>query len=173
LFWKAPAIGRRLFKGDEPMSTASRPEIGALALQVCGILLFADCLSQSSRFLDDGHGSRSAISVVATILLGVIGALLFLTAPVFSRRLFGQPVKPLLAQVQAVTFSVVGIWLLVSSLPSVAMAVRERLEFGGWGRGIWATLATAVLGLLLFLGGGGLSAFWYWMRHAGLAPRPR
>lgn len=173
LFWKAPAIGRSLFKGDQPMSTASRPEVGALALQLCGILLFADGLSQASQVLDDGDGSQNLIRVLATIVVGVIGALLVLVAPSLSRRLFGEPVKPLLAHVQAVTFSVVGIWLLVTSAPALVMSVRDRLEFGTWGRGIWATGATAVLGLLLFLGGGGLSAFWYWIRHAGLAPRPR
>jgi hypothetical protein len=33
-------------------------------------------------------------------------------------------------------------------------------------------LTMLALGLVLFLGGTGLSAFWYWVRNAGLGARP-
>jgi hypothetical protein len=90
--------------------------------------------------------------------------------------MFGALVKPmvspLLAHVQAVTFSVLGIWLLVTSLPRVAESLAEMVRFGEWGREGWVHVALAVLGLLLFVGGVGLSAFWYWIRHAGLNVPP-
>jgi hypothetical protein len=171
LFWKAPAIARRMFRGDEPMSTTNRPEIGALALRICGILLFAGFLTRSGRLLDI-QVLPSAIWVLASALPGAIGVLLFFAAPWLSRRMFGAPLKPmaaaLYAHVQAVTFSVLGIWLLVTSLSTLAESVRERIQLGEWGRESWSQITLAALGLLLFVGGVGLSAFWYWIRHAGL-----
>jgi hypothetical protein len=168
LFLLAPRIARGLFKGDEPMSTANRPEIGALALEVCGILLFAGSIAHWNQVLgSEGHWTW--------ILPGAIGAALFLGATPFARRLFGAPLKPLAAplhaHLQAVTFSVLGIWLLVSSLSALSGSVSERVLLDGWSRTVWAQAATALLGLVLFLGGAGLSAFWYWVRHAGLGAR--
>lgn len=175
LFKIAPAIGRSLFRGDEPMSTANRPEIGALALKVCGVLLFADCLSRSSQLLETYRSFAGGL--MSTLLLGACAALLFFAAPSLSRRLFGAPVKPLaaplLAHVQAVTFSVLGIWLLVSALAVLAESMGDGIRFGAWGRDNWGQVAKAALGMVLFLGGAGLSAFWYWIRHAGLNPRPQ
>jgi hypothetical protein len=80
--------------------------------------------------------------------------------------------QPLLAHLQAVTFSVLGLWLLATSLSSLAESVRERIHFGEWGREWWSQLALAALGLSLLVGGRGLSACWYWLRHAGLNARP-
>ncbi len=173
LFQWAPAIARSLFRGDEPMSTANRPEIGALALKVCGVLLFAECLSRSTQLLETQRSLPG--NLASALLLGACGVLLFFAAPWLSRRLFGAPVKqlaaPLLAHIQAVTFSVLGIWILVTALAALAECVRDRIQFDVWGREEWGQVAKAVLGLLLFAGGAGLSAFWCWLRRAGLAPR--
>jgi len=174
VFWKAPAIARGLFPGPEPLSTASRPEIGALALKVLGILLVANSIARLGAWshLDEtSNWPRMAGDVVVAL----IAAGLLLTAPALARRMFGTRgiplAQPLLAHVQAVTFSVLGIWLLVSSIPLVADSLRERQQFGEWGRDSWSPIAIAAIGLLLFLGGGGLSAFWHWLRHAGLVAR--
>ena len=176
IFFMAHAIARRMFPGSEPMSTANRPEIGALALKVCGLLLFANSLSHVSQLFDP-LWSSSAARVVATALTVAAAACLFFAAPWLSRRMFGAPVKPLaaplIAHVQAVTYSVVGIWLLATALPALFESMSERVQFGGWGRGAWTQIALAGLGLLLFVGGTGLSAFWHWMRHAGLEARER
>lgn len=183
VFQKAPAIARRLHPGSEPMSTSSRPEIGALALKICGILLFADCLTNLGRTISIGAvglgapgWDPGATRIAAGALTGVVGAVVFFAAPRIARRMFGAPVKPmaqpLYAHVQAVTFSVLGIWLLVRTLPEFGESLGERIRLGEWGRGGWAQLTLVSLGLALFLGGTGLSAFWYWVRHAGLGARP-
>jgi len=173
LFKIAPAIGRSLFRGDEPMSTANRPEIGALALKVCGVLLFADCLSRSSQLLTAYRSFAGGLT--SALLLGACGALIFFAAPSLARRLFGAPVRPmaaqLLAHVQAVTFSVLGIWVLVSALADLAESIRDGIQFDNLGRNDWGQVAKAALGMALFLGGTGLSVFWSWIRSAGLSPR--
>jgi len=175
LLLKAPSLARRMFPGDEPQSTANRPEIGMLALKVCGLLLFADGLSRSGHAFDR-DGSWSTGQSLEAVLPLVIGVLVFFTAPALARRLFGAPRKPmanaLYAHVQAVTFAVLGLWLFVSSLSALVEFVRERVQLGEWGRGSWSQFALAALGLLLFLGGAGLSGFWYWIRNAGLNAHP-
>jgi hypothetical protein len=175
LLLKAPTLARRMFPRDEPQSSASRPEIGMLALKVCGILLLADGLSRSGQGFDR-DGSWSASQSFGVLLPLVFGVLLFFTAPALSRRMFGAPVKPmaqaLYAHVQAVTFAVLGIWLVVTSISSLVEFVRERVQLGEWGRGSWSQFALAALGLALFLGGTGLSAFWYWIRNAGVNAHP-
>ncbi|MBK7644989.1 MAG: hypothetical protein IPJ19_18415 [Planctomycetes bacterium] len=174
LYWMAPALGRRLFAGDEPISTANRPEIGAIALQVCGVLCFTGSLSGLRSALD-AHAASNGIGLAASGFECASGLVLFFAARPLSRLLFGAAVNPLskslLAHLQAVTFSVLGIWLCVSSLSDFAVSVRDRIEFGAWGREVWASGATLVLGFALFLGGAGLSVFWSWVRHAGLSPR--
>ena len=173
LFSRSPLIARSLFRGDEPMSTANRPEIGALALKVCGVLLIAECITRSGGLFESSSSFGSPLA--STLLTGGCGAVLFFAAPWLARRVFGAPVNPiaapLLAHVQAVTFSVLGIWLLVSALAGLAGSVRDYFEFDGFGREIWTQLAGAALGLSLFLGGAGLARLWSRIQHAGLAPR--
>jgi hypothetical protein len=175
LFWKAPLIARGLFPTEEPMSTANRPEIGALALKICGIALLANSIAHWNRSLDF-QAQWSWLRALGAFFPGLIGVMLFLGATPIARRLFGAPVKPLaapvLAHVQAVTFAVLGIWLLVTTLPDFGESLGERIRLGEWGRGGWAQLTLVLLGLALFLGGVGLSAFWYWIRNAGLHARP-
>lgn len=182
LFAKAPAIARRLFPESQPMSTATRPEIGALALKLCGILLFANCLTRIGRefgFTADADQASAwstlAVRIGLSALPGVLAVVVFLAAPRLASRMFGNVGAPLPASihanVQAVAFSVLGIWLFVNAVSALGESVRERMLFGAWGRGWWPQAALAALGLALFLGGAGLSGFWYWVRHAGLNSR--
>jgi hypothetical protein len=185
LFLLAPGIARRIFPGGEPMSSASRPEIGTLALKICGLVVIANFLAELRfvpaylKYSAEVYGWDPGDARLVTIgLTGVAGAALFLAAPRLSRRLFGEPSTPtegkLLAHVQAVAFAVVGVWMVAISLPPIAQYAAERFDIGDLGpnRRIWAHASVAFLGLLLILGGRGLSACWHWLRHAGLNARP-
>jgi hypothetical protein len=185
LFFLAPDIARRIFPGSDSTSSASRPEIGTLALKICGLIVIAEFLGELRlvpmylKFSAEVYGWDEGDARVITIgLTGVAGAALYFAAPRLSRRLFGQPSAPmdatLLAHVQAVAFAVVGLWLVAISLTPIAQYVAERIAIGDLGpeRGVWAHAAVAIFGLLLILGGRGLSALWHWMRHAGLDARP-
>jgi hypothetical protein len=184
LFFLAPAIARRIFPGRESISSASRPEIGTLALKICGLIVIASFLEELRfvpmylQFSAEVYGWDTGDARLITIgLTGVAGVVLYFAAPRLSHWLFGEPSTPmdatLLAHVQAVAFSVVGVWLVAISLPPIAQYVGERIVTGDLGpeRGTWAHAAVAFLGMLLILGGRGISALWHWMRRAGLSPR--
>jgi hypothetical protein len=184
LFFAAPALAGRMLPGVEPIQTAARPEIGALALRICALLVFAEFLVNLESVpadlqlthLDLGWNPAHT-KLLVTALDGCASVLLFVAAPWLSRRLFGgagQPLEPaLLAHVQAVAYSVLGLWLIASSLPTVARVAVNYIETGGYGpeRPMWGEYALVALGLALFVGGQGLSAFWRWIRNAGLSSR--
>src|SRR5512146_1562054 len=53
IFLAAGGMAARLFPGSEAMRTATRPEYGALALKLCGLLLLANSLPALAQRLDD------------------------------------------------------------------------------------------------------------------------
>jgi hypothetical protein len=184
LFFAAPLLAGRMLPGVEPVESAGRAEIGTLGLRICALLILAeflvnlDMLPADLSLIELAPGwNPGHTKILVSCLCGCAGVLLFVAAPWLSRRLFGRAGKPLepalLAHVQAVAFSLVGLWLLASSLPTIARVAITSIESGGYAleRPLWGEYALAALGLLLFVGGSGLSAFWQWIRNAGLSPR--
>ena len=149
--------------------------VGPLALKVVGLMLFARAISRIGGWSEIA-GESDWIRIATDGATAAIAVACFFGATTVARGMFGARgtpmAQPLLVHVQAVTFSVLGLWRLATSLSSLAESVRERIHHGDWGRESGSQLALAVLGLLLLVGGRGLSACWYWLRHAGLDARP-
>ena len=184
LYLQAPAIAGRIFPGSEPLHSASGREIGLLAFKICGLLLlglFVEDLGRLPQYLKHSSSEFSQVqqdsSLVLVALRGIAAAALIRGAPYLSRRLFrstsAAPDANLLARLQAVAFSVVGLYFAVNSLwPVVQDLIRSQYAGEFWfSSATWARLVVGAFGVVLFVGGSSLARFWQWMRHAGLAPR--
>lgn len=180
----APAIARRIFPGEEPLDGASRPEIGTLALKICGLLLLANFLRECGRLpvlLGGAPDEYTRASHDAGLLLlalrGVVAAAVLGGAGWIARRLYGAPSSALdanhLARMQSIAFSVVGLYLAgIAFWPALTHFVHWWYLPGEWiDPRFWPEVAVIVLGLLLFAGGGSVARAWKWLHTAGLAPR--
>lgn len=182
LFAAAPDIAKRIFPGSGSAGTASPPEFGVLALKLCGFVMLSEFvlgLHELPDFLraseDEWRRSAKDAELLVLALHGVGAAVLIRAAPWLARRLFAAgPAgagSALLERIQPVAFSVLGLWIAGPALLAAGHEVAQSLyvtnEWDAWRLG--SQIATAVLGVTLFVGSGALARFWRWMQVAGLS----
>lgn len=179
LFLGAPWIGHRMLDGSAPMDIDARSEVGGLALRLAGVLFWDRALWGAwntifyGRLADSGLGWGSFAAALASVLmLALAGTWLFLSGPSLARHLFRSHGDPgparAIQNVQAVAFSVIGVWILAGALSDLGRGVLRSTEIGGFPIEMLGPMPRALLGLALFFGGSGLSAFWHWIQRAGL-----
>jgi hypothetical protein len=170
--------------------------VGSIGLRIAAILILQRAVDTVSRAFSQTHFARagghwSAVWAYAAVavVLGATSVWLFVRADAIARRHFGRPAvdrrvgaAPLL---QAVAFSVVGLWILAALLPDLirfgeVTYLTMQAESDGppsylrwdWTQTVDALIRLA-LGLGLFFGGSGLAGLWYRTRTAGLEPVDR
>jgi hypothetical protein len=122
----------------------------ALVLKQGGAVAGNDAIPEAARAV-----SMAALVAVA-VAVGIGAALIWLREPI-ARRLFPAQSGPLRApDFQAVAFSVLGAYLVVSSLRYIYMPGGLR----------WAGVLQIVLGAALFIGARGLARVWAGLRTA-------
>jgi len=171
-------------------------EAGSLAFKLAGIYVAVTCLLQIQMLMvfvsavtrDYGAaGLGGWVGVIASFLqfalLAALAYVLLVHSNKLSGRMFGDTDEKVVISasardIQAIAFSVVGIFLFVSALPhimQIAANLAWAAEDPGWRRRMMAgTLAASIeafikliLGLYLFFSGRTLSNIWFKLRTAG------
>lgn len=190
IYVAAPRLAASL--SGEPLADPieDRLAIGALALRIFGILLWARALpilprllrTPASEFIPQSGFPWIEFGVL--VLLAGLGTLLVVWPTAWSRRLFKTSADRAEATsllVQAIAFSVLGLWILADVLPEIlgslinAMSGVDRLP--GWSTpdsitvhwpSVIANGLRLALGLLLLFGSGTFARAWHRLRTAGL-----
>ncbi len=196
LFFASPFLASKLGDGYVPASMEDPVGVGSIGLRIAAILILQRAVDTVSHALfqfrfarTDGHWGAVWAYVAVVVVLGATSIGLFARAEAIARRHFGRPAvdrrvgaAPLL---QAVAFSVVGLWILAALLPdlirfgevtyfrigSESDGVPSELRWD-WTQTVDALLRLA-LGLGLFFGGRGLAGLWHRTRTAGFASLER
>jgi hypothetical protein len=194
LFYLSPILASRMTGGSAPARFEDRGEVGTIGLRLAAVLLWLRAIQMTSRAMFqiriariDGRWGEFLTEVATIVVLAAVGAWLLFRAGAIAQRWFGRRAAATdpgsAATLQAVAFSVVGLWILADALPNLAGLFASTLESARSGefgdppsltiREEWThwleQVLRAVLGLVLFLSGNGLSALWHWIRRAGLA----
>jgi hypothetical protein len=192
LWFASPALARRGLGGPSGEGVARAVAFGELALRIAGVVVLDLAAKQmgawmSSLVLPEVARTSSSLwaAVAPTTTFLLLGLGLLLGGGRLASRLFASdtPQRPLASELQAVAFSIVGLLIIVRSLPAL---LSEFTVSGGWfDDGIqdtfpegapWPAVVASLLrtaaGLALFLGGGLLARAWHWAHTAGLKDRP-
>ena len=184
----------------------TKREVGSLAFKLMGVYALVLCAAHASSLIMwagtiaevAAHRPRHELNMADIIwpglfvglpctLLLALGIVLIMRSSRFSARMFPEPEKSVTVlasaqDIQAIAFSVVGVLLLASALPSIAqIAVNLHHRFNhpemrpASIRGTWASFLTmcakVILGTGLFFGGRALSNFWFKLRTFRQPPR--
>jgi hypothetical protein len=181
LFFSSSFLSARLDGGHAPASLEDRAGIGALGLRIAAILIFDRAISATTSALfqiraaqGGGYWGVFWADVVVVGLLLAIGGWVFLCAEGIAARCFAsgahRPSESRYGRVQAVAFSVVGLWIIVAALPeAVRLALGMQTD---WTQTI-GTLLRVGLGVVLFFGGNTLAGLWLRVRTAVVEPKSR
>ena len=164
-------------------------EFGSLGLRLAGIWLLDRSIHEVWNVIFQAKtaslsGGRSGLyaEIAAFAVLTAAALTLLLAGGRIAKRLFppSDRASSILAELQPIAFSVLGLVILMNSIPILLSNVFGP---GGWaedGGGIYvrgadpawpihiATLLRVALGLALFLGGRPLARIWRWSQTAGL-----
>jgi hypothetical protein len=167
-------------------------EFGSLALRLAGIWLLDRSIHEVWNVIFKAKvaslsGSSSGLyaEIAAFAALAATALTLLLAGDRIAKRWFpsADTSSSVLADLQPIAFSVLGLVILMNSLPTL---LSNALGPGGWaedGGGIYvrgadpawpihvATLLRVALGLALFFGGRPLARVWRWSQTAGLDRR--
>jgi len=192
LFLWAGSLARRIASRPEVDPSEGRSDAGALALRLMGIVVWIWALDLVPGVLDElrrGDWENPALYtgyVTAWLALAALGTLLLVSARGISRSLLRVPPTDTedarMASMQAIAFSIVGLWIFAAALPVLVIHVaaassayveglqglRSAFDRPHWPNEAWVALVQVVLGAGLFFGSRGLSSLWFRVRHAGV-----
>ena len=192
LYFLSSRIEASTTQGTAPANFEDRGEVGAIGLRIAAIMLWLEAIgaTQHALFLirfaqGSGHWGGFFTQAAVCVVLAAVGVWLFHRANPLAQRWFASRITVAdpgtLATVQAVAFSVLGLWILADVAPK--LAAFATVAFGGqeseevlgsmglkqdW-REALGQFVRAALGLYLFFGGNGLSGLWHRIRTAGVA----
>lgn len=175
----------------------SKQEIGSLAMKMAGIYAIIQMVTLAStsawflrsNLLSSHERILSLCSYWFTLLLlGVLGFFLIRWSAILSKGIFSEESEmsqissPTYHDVQSLAFSLIGVFLIVTTLPRILTyilsLVWDLVSLGFDVRGVrywhyqWpecaGTVIKMLIGIWLFLGGRGLSNLWSKMRTGGL-----
>lgn len=192
LFLWAASLARRIASRPDVDPSETRSAAGALALRLMGIVVLIWTLDLVPGVLSElRHGDREPPAlytghVAAWLTLAALGTLLIVSARALSRTLLR--VRPpdttdaRMARMQAIAFSIVGLWIFAAALPVLVIHIaaassayverlqglRSAFDRPHWPTEAWMALVQVLLGAGLFFGSRGLSSLWFRVRHAGV-----
>ena len=176
----------------------NKREIGSLAFKLAGIyaLILATSLIHSIFYvigLFQGTSPYSEPTIYARVALAIglplpflllvaLGVFLIVKSDKLSGRMFGESIErmepsPSGREIQAIAFSVLGIFMFALALPKGMQVIinifyklddpslRKQIRIGTWATAAGMT-AQMILGIFLFFGGRALSRFWHNLRTA-------
>ncbi|MHC4442946.1 MAG: hypothetical protein ACYTF1_02885 [Planctomycetota bacterium] len=121
------------------------------------------------------------ISLIPLLLLITIACILIIRSTKFAIRMFPEaehePTETRYLGIQALAYSVVGLFLIASSIPQLFAIIAQIITYSSFGgTPAWlpvisqlvGTCLKLILGLLLFFGCHGVARFWSKLRYAGI-----
>ena len=180
LYVGAPRWARQLFPDGENLRSENPVPAGAIAFLIAGILFIERAIEQIPQVSAATRMGAEYVwappSIVACVALAALGAGLILSRERFARRVFAVNTPSdgaRLQHVQRIAIAVVGLWILVETLPFLITETvtgisrsDEAMPFR-WRVDDWTTAGRAFLGLSLVLGSRGLSAALSALQRAG------
>ena len=185
-------LARRIFGMEEGRPLRGTAEVGSLALCIAGIWLLDMAIHKTWNVIFSARtaslsGTRLGLfaEIAAFAVLTLAALTLLLASGRIAKRMFpsAEGSSSIAADLQPIAFSVLGLVILMKSLPNL---LSNLFGPGGWaedGDGMYirgadpawpihvATLLRVALGLALFLGGRQLAGIWRWAQTAGLDRR--
>jgi hypothetical protein len=175
----------------EAGDSLTKYDLGTLAVRLFGLYCLSNSLAYASfipnLFLYKSSGVAwgglaLAAYCVPCVVFALAGVLLLVRTRVVVRWAFpelaaGAALSATGRDLQAVLFSVVGVWLVASTLPEAA---RVAAEYWRLGRGVASAdrlrlipeaarvVVELAAGVFLFARARGLSALWHRLRYAGV-----
>lgn len=171
---------------ESPTANLNGVGIGTMALQLVGIvfiILAVTAFGAMVPYLTSPGlmgGLQWVLFCTQVAVYAVVGYAIIRLAPRLSIWLFGNSANGLMARpvtsslgqsIQAIAFSVIGVWLMAGALPDVAARVAFQFQStNGSMRYYFSSnnlaypIARLVVGLALFLGSKALSRFWHRLR---------
>jgi len=182
----APEASTLDYYSPSPASGVTRHELAALALRLMGVYVWIHLLELSTVLLSPTKywttpGSAVTLGVLV-LAYGGGGFILFRFAGAWARYLLPGPretgvhIRVSGFDLQAIAFSVAGVWLAAGAVPTLCLGLIYYFFKSptGWlgarWPGLWGTIVQLVLGIALFLGSRGLSIFWHKLRTGGVQP---
>jgi hypothetical protein len=174
LFRGSSFFAERLEGGHVSASREDAAGVGALGLRIAAILVVERAFERTAVMFSqlriariDGHWGVLWTELVIVVMLSATALGLFLGADGIAPRLFGKAAprhaEPPRAVIQAVAFSVVGVWVLAAVFPDCIRLLENAGQ--DWTRTV-GTLLRVGLGVGLFFGGTALAALWLRVRTA-------
>lgn len=197
LFIWAPVLAGRMFPDAPSTSTENTSGIEGLALRLLGIYVWSLALNHVSSVVVDAQRTDSSgdpVAIYSTRAIAItfvaLGTWLFVSGPRIARWLLRA--SPMASagpsvRVQTIAFSISGLYLLANGLPDVvtmfvtsfysgfdrSVPADFESRIGRFWPEVWVSDVRVVLGLLLFFGSHGLSAWWHRVRAPGMAAARR